>query len=62
MDSMMLSPVCEAEVKRELENIDASKSFGYAKGGEIFSSRVNCTTDVYHKSEFHNWENTCGVA
>ena len=29
MDSMMLSPVCEAEVKRELENIDALKSCGH---------------------------------
>lgn len=29
MDSMLLSPVCEVEVKIELENIDASKSCGH---------------------------------
>ena len=29
MDSMRLSPVCEAEVNKELENIDASKSCGH---------------------------------
>ena len=26
MDSMLLSPVCEAEVKKELESLDASKN------------------------------------
>lgn len=29
MDSMQLSPVCEPEVKKELENLDASKSCGH---------------------------------
>ena len=29
MDSMLLSPVCEAEVQKELENLDASKSCGH---------------------------------
>ena len=29
MDSMLLSPVCEQEIKRELENLDPSKSCGH---------------------------------
>ena len=36
---------------------DLSRLFG----GEIFSSIVNCTIGVYHKTDFHNWENTCGL-
>ena len=29
IDSMLLSPVCEQEIKRELENLDPSKSCGH---------------------------------
>ena len=29
MDSMLLSPVCEQEIKRELENLDPSKTCGH---------------------------------
>lgn len=29
MDSMMLSPVCETKIQKELENLDASKSCGH---------------------------------
>ena len=29
MDSMLLTPVCEQEIKKELENLDSSKSCGH---------------------------------